>query len=101
MFTFYSDGSHGWLRVPAIKLEEYNITDKISRCSYIRGADVYLEEDCDAPVFINAYCAALGVSDEEFRTNIHWVYTDGPSPIRGYDSYRPYKYGIGVLVMFQ
>jgi hypothetical protein len=101
MFTFYSDGSHGWLRVPAVKLEEFNIADKISRCSYMRGTDVYLEEDCDAPIFIKAFCFVARITEKEFNDLIQWVYTDGPSPIRGYNSYVANKYRSGVLVMFQ
>jgi len=54
MYIFYSDSGHGWLKVKRSELEELNIADKISFYSYQSGKSVYLEEDCDAGVFINA-----------------------------------------------
>lgn len=52
--TFHSDPGHGWLECPVILLNELNITDKISRYSYISRGLAYLEEDCDASVLIDA-----------------------------------------------
>jgi len=54
-YTFYSDPSHGWLEVPNIELQELDIFNKISQYSYINKDMAYLEEDCDANIFINAY----------------------------------------------
>lgn len=52
--TFYSDPSHGWLEVDYSELAELGVLKQISSCSYRRGNAVYLEEDCDAGVYINA-----------------------------------------------
>jgi hypothetical protein len=51
-YNFYSDPGHGWMRVP---LQDLKLVDvKISSYSYMKGNNAYLEEDCDAPRFINA-----------------------------------------------
>lgn len=79
MHTFYTDPGHGWLAVPLSELERLGIADKISTYSYMSGDVAYLEEDCDAPLFIKA----AGIT--EFRE----VNTDNESIIR---SYRRYVY---------
>ena len=55
-FQFYSDPGHGWLRVDlasakAVGLEPSNF----STFSYQQGHWLYLEEDCDASLFVKAY----------------------------------------------
>jgi len=59
-FNFHSDAGHGWLEVPYKMVSALGIANKISRYSYISlsGATVYLEEDCDAGLFIDAMRAA-------------------------------------------
>ena len=60
--NFHSDTGHGWLKVTTHQLAELGIYNQVSRYSYINVAysnddesyDVYLEEDCDAPLFLNA-----------------------------------------------
>lgn len=54
-YKFYSDPGHGWLEVPMAEIDQLNLRPKISRYSYIsRRGNAYLEEDCDASVFIEA-----------------------------------------------
>ena len=53
-FQFYTDPGHGWLRVPYSELERLDITSKITRYSYVRGDNVFLEEDCDMSTFMKA-----------------------------------------------
>ena len=53
-YTFHSDPGHGWLEVPKSELVRLGVADKISTYSYQNGGMVYLEEDCDAGVFIEA-----------------------------------------------
>lgn len=48
----YTDPSHGWLRVPLKMLAKLGIADKISPFSYVRTVYAYLEEDLDAPLFL-------------------------------------------------
>ena len=57
-FQFYSDPGHGWLRVDlasakAVGLEPSNF----STFSYQQGHWLYLEEDCDASLFVKEYMA--------------------------------------------
>jgi hypothetical protein len=61
--TFFSDGGHGWLAVKRSLLVELGIDKKVSHCSYQKGETVYLEEDCDAALFYDAYTLKMtGVS---------------------------------------
>jgi hypothetical protein len=53
-YIFYNDPGHGWLRVKIAELIGLAIADKISAFSYINGKYAYLEEDCDAGVFLRA-----------------------------------------------
>lgn len=53
-YVFHTDPGHGWLEVDKDELSLFNIADKISSYSYKLGNKVFLEEDCDAGLFINA-----------------------------------------------
>lgn len=80
MYKFYEDPGHGWLAVKRVELVALDIADKITPYSYQRGATVYLEEDCDADIFIKAKGGHV-----EYET----IYHDR-TPIR---SYAPYQTG--------
>lgn len=79
---FYSDPGHGWLAVKRTLLNELGIADKVTDYSYQKGGTVYLEEDCDAALFINA----------AKNNGIHIEYdersTNNRSPIRSYQYYK-------------
>jgi len=79
---FYSDPGHGWLKVEKRMLEQFGIDDKISYYSYARGDYVYLEEDCDASLFIGAL-KDRGI-EYEFKEHIS---LSKDSPIRNYAPY--------------
>lgn len=79
MYISHSDGGHAWLAVKRRELEFLNIIDKVSRFSYQKGGTVYLEEDCDAGLFIVAYEKKFGTRPL-MRTSYRNV-----SPIRGYE----------------
>lgn len=53
-YTFHSDPGHGWLAVNISDLNKLQITDKISQYSYVRGNTIYLEEDADYSLFLEA-----------------------------------------------
>jgi len=53
-YVFHTDPGHGWLEVDKDELTLFNIADKISSYSYKLGNKVFLEEDCDAGLFIDA-----------------------------------------------
>jgi len=65
------DAGHEWLAVKMKELEELNIADKISSYSYVKGGTVYLEGDCDAAVFFDAYKAKHGV-EPKTKQGKHW-----------------------------
>jgi hypothetical protein len=54
------DAGHEWLAVKQNELVNLDIAHKISAYSYMKGGTVYLEGDCDAAVFIDAYTAKFG-----------------------------------------
>lgn len=56
-FTFHTDPGHGWLAVPRAELNRVGVEAEITPYSYqsTDGSVVYLEEDCDAPTFIEAF----------------------------------------------
>ena len=52
---FYFDERHGWLRVHLGTLIDYDLRpEHFSSFSYCDGHYIYLEEDCDAGIFIRA-----------------------------------------------
>ena len=76
-FTFHCDNGHGWLEVSQSDLNRVGLTRlDFSGYSYADGDTLYLEEDCDARIFLDAYRAKLGAP--ALTEN----YIDGLSPIR-------------------
>ena len=51
---WHCDPGHAWLEVEIKDLKKLNIDKDISNYSYINGNYAYLEEDCDASVYIKA-----------------------------------------------
>lgn len=79
-YTFHTDPGHGWLAVPIADLQMFGLKpEDFSQFSYRHYDTVFLEEDCDAGVFVNAYAQRMG-SRPEFRE----LHTDHDSPIRTY-----------------
>lgn len=56
--TFHTDPGHGWLEVTRADLVELGILGLVSAYSYTDGPRVYLEEDCDATLYLEAAKAA-------------------------------------------
>lgn len=60
-FTFYADPGHAWLKVPLKALRDCGLGSTRDFSSYSfykhdeKGGHVYLEEDCDAGIFLAAY----------------------------------------------
>lgn len=52
--TFFANPGHAWLRVPHSLIEKVGVTNQISSYSYKTKLYGYLEEDCDAPRFLDA-----------------------------------------------
>ncbi len=63
--AYISDPGHGWLAVPLQDVAAMGIQDKISSYSFISRAEgvAYLEEDCDASLYINRLIK-MGISPD-------------------------------------
>ena len=78
-FKVYADPGHAWVAVKRNLLRDLGILEKITPFSYQRGDTVYLEEDQDAAIFIEAFKKCFGsipLFDER--------HTNDSSPIRNY-----------------
>lgn len=80
-YVFHSDPGHAWLAVLIAELLELGIETMISPYSYENNGKAYLEEDCDATVFMNAYEKKMGHKLEYAES-----YKER-TPIRNYDHY--------------
>lgn len=84
--NFHADPSHAWLAVPRAELARVGVADKISDYSYQKGSLVYLEEDADAGIFLDA----LKLTDNLADTDIEVThYENENTPIRRYQRYTP------------
>lgn len=81
--TFISDPGHGWLSVSIKEVIALAIENKISGYSYMTTTRVYLEEDCDAQVFIDAAKAA------GWELTIKETWMNRQAACRNYGGYNP------------
>ena len=87
-FDVYNDPAHGWIKVrrnTAKRLMDIDFV-RLSSFSYQRGEWLYLEEDCDATLFIS--CLKSQNITPMFR--IH--HSNKYSRIRTYDRLAHYMY---------
>ena len=63
-YTFHYDGGHGWLAVPVDDVVTLGIAGDVSCYSYYDARTIYLEEDCDACLFMNAFRDRFGHEPE-------------------------------------
>lgn len=75
---FHTDAGHGWLAVKVDELVSLNLVDRISQFSYIKGKTAYLEEDCDAPLYMEE------MKKNGFAISIQYMKHQDRSPIRSY-----------------
>lgn len=80
--VYFQDPGHGWVKAPRALVNKLGIADKISSYSYQRGDAVYLEEDCDATLLVQALKAQF------VKHEIVSQHTNKQSRIRNYESYR-------------
>lgn len=87
MLTYYTDPGHGWLRVTLTDLADLNMmAGDFSQYSYRQGNYVYLEENCDAGKFIDAYKEKHGHEPEMCH-----IHTDHDSIIRSMPRITPVR----------
>ena len=79
-FVWHEDPGHAWLRVPKALVKALNIEHEISSYSYEDDDNFYLEEDCDAAVFANAYKKMNGTVSPLSEAEV--VFTDDDSFVR-------------------
>ena len=86
VLNYYQDPGHGWIKVSRKQLFDLGIHKDISNCSYEShdGMNVFLEEDCDASLLIEAL-KARGI-DYTLKS----FHTDRQSKIRSYPDYQHY-----------
>ena len=80
VYRFIHDPGHGWLEVWLNDLGQLGLIDKVTAFSHMSDdrQKIYLEEDCDAPLFLEA----KGINAQVWHD---WVNKD--SFIRGLDTY--------------
>jgi len=80
--NYYQDPGHGWVKAKLSLLQRLGIAEQISRCSYMRKDNVYLEEDCDLGRLYNALDnAGITLKLKSF------VAREKRSKIRSYDNF--------------
>ena len=82
---WHSDSGHAWLEVPLSAIPP-KVLKNISQFSYMNGNKAYLEEDCDAGLFLEA------VGTEINSSEIEDVVYPLQSIIRTYQSFRIPRY---------
>ena len=82
LIEWHADGGHAWLKVPLELVEPFK--DRISNCSYRDFEFAYLEEDCDAGVFLTWYFDFAGIELFMHKLNQTGRFIDdgSSSPIR-------------------
>jgi len=78
--NFHNDGGHGWLECGRELIASTGIANDISDYSYQRGNNVYLEEDCDMPLLLDA------LRKRSIGVVVNDMYED-ESPVREYARY--------------
>lgn len=96
-FIVHGDPGHAWVAAPRALLEKLGVLDKVSSYSYQRGKTVYLEEDCDAMLLIDAL-RARGIEPTFDERHI-----DTASRVRSYQHFSktpPFTPKAGMLVKY-
>jgi hypothetical protein len=83
-FPYIQDSGHGWVRVPRQEIERLGIEKDITTYSYQKGRNVFLEEDCDMQILVDARTAEG--KETKFAP---YQNKSRQSRIRKYESYRP------------
>jgi len=84
IYNYYVDAGHGWVAVKRDYLAELGILNQISIYSYQKGKTIYLEEDGDLNLFVNALTQRELLRDRDWKFNVKCCKQDR-SPIRSYE----------------
>ena len=90
-FTFHEDAAHRWLEVSYQDVTDVDIHNEISEFSYINRflEKIYLEEDCDYTLFMNAFKNKYGYKPLEVNGRYHEI-----SPIRDLPRYIGWQFNL-------
>ena len=90
-FIFHEDAAHGWLEVSYQDVTDVDIHNEISEFSYINRflEKIYLEEDCDYTLFMNAFKNKYGYKPLEVNGRYHEI-----SPIRDLPRYIGWQFNL-------
>jgi len=80
--TVYSDSGHAWGKVKREVLLELSVEHLISSYSYQLRDNVYLEEDCDLMLVVEA------LREAEYSVVFREKVSNNDSKIRGYDRFQ-------------
>ena len=83
ILNYYTDPGHGWLAVDRADLDALEITRRISRYSYQQNEKVYLEEDLDMSIFMQA------ADDAGWQVKMRYQHTNTESRIRALPHFQP------------
>lgn len=61
------DPSHAWLKVKLLDVIKAGVAEKISSFSYLHGQYAFLEEDCDATVYLLAINCQKDIPSKYYR----------------------------------
>jgi hypothetical protein len=89
-YAFYTDPSHGWLKVLIEEIVQLGIARDISSFSYVSPDRkwAYLEEDMDAQTYIRAVLSADWFQDmNAIRASTRNIYSERPCYVRNFDSF--------------
>ena len=81
-YIHHADPGHGWVAVKRSEVIELGIYEKISSFSYQNGGTVYLEEDADGTLFVEAYREKHGE-----KPSIESRHTNNSSRVRTYQPF--------------
>ena len=90
-FTFHEDAAHAWLEVSYQDVTDVDIHKEISEFSYINRflEKIYLEEDCDYTLFMNAFKNKYCYKPLEVNGRYHEI-----SPIRDLPRYIGWQFNL-------
>ena len=91
LFILHEDGCHGWLEVSYKDVTDLNIQNEISDYSYINKTTekIFLEEDCDATLFLNEFKKQYGYKPELLDSQ--WY---EESPIKKLPCYEAWQFNL-------
>ena len=76
IINYHSDPGHGWIEVSLKQIQSAGLMPKdFSMYSYRKGSKFYLEEDCDAPKFLEYYKMTHEVKLNHINYNSYcWIH---------------------------